>query len=753
MTGLLDRIFEKKRLFVVFWTIAIVMVAALIYYSATLIREVPPIPQKVVAVDGTVLYTKEDVIQGKAYFQEFDLMDYGTMLGMGAYLGPDFSTTFLHKRAEYLYEYYSKQMFGKSLADLTPEEKGAVKARVIQEMKHETQLREDQVTYSIASKEAYLKNKQDLIKMLVEGDREHAFPGGVIHPEEAEKIAAFFDWGQLVASTLRPGKNTTWSNNWPHEPLLDQGPTYASVKWSLWQMLLLWVFTIAILYIIYEYFFKKEEGTPEKPLDLKSMFASQKKLLKYIPIITLFFFLQVVLGGYLAHIYTDPANNFIVSQKILPFNAIRAIHINMAIIWIAVGWLVGGLFIAPLVSNKDLKYPWLVDVLWMALVIIGIGGVAGIYLGATGQLRDVWFWLGNEGREFLNLGRVWDIALVAGLVMWFLMVFTTIRKAKSNNILVGTIIWSAFGVATLYMAGMAPLHKIMPNYTVDDYYRWWVIHLWVELTFELFAAGVLAYWSVLLGLVSRQKAERIMLLELILVAMSGTLGVAHHYWWQGLDEYWIAIGSIFSALEPVPLVVLMIEAWKEYREIKREKREFDYTLPFMWLTAGAFLNWFGAGFLGMVINLPIVNYYSHGTYLIMPHGHVALLGAFGYLTIAFIYTVARTYAKTHQIAWNEKLSKWGFWLVTIGIVLFSIPTLIIGFEQTRIAYELGYYFTRLRENLDHLQVWMWIRVIPDLMIILGAFLIFIDTLQKTFFGKKQEVVAPKMKKQKVEVVS
>ncbi len=740
MNNLMDRFFEKKNMYITFWFIAIVMVAALIYYTAILMREVPPIPEQVVSSDGTVLYSRSDVIEGKGYFQQFDLMDYGTMLGMGAYLGPDFSTTFLHKRAEYLYNFYAQQLFNKSLDALTESEKGAVKARVIQDFKEETHLGEGRVVYSAPSAKAFLANKSFLVKMLVEGDKENAFPGGVIRPQEAEKIAAFFDWGQLVATTLRPGKEITWSNNWPPEPLIDQGPTYASVKWSLWQMLLLWTLTILIIYVIYEYFFRKDDGELEEPLKIDRLFPSQNKLVKYIPLVTIFFFIQVVLGGYLAHIYTDPANNFIVSQKILPFNVTRAIHVNMAILWIAIGWLVGGMFIAPLVSKKDLSFPWLVDVLWLALIIVGAGGLIGIYLGATGQMRDIWFWFGNEGREFLNLGRVWDIGLVVGLVLWFGMVYSTIRKAKSNNVLVGTIIWSAFGIATLYMAGMKPLTKIMPNFTVDDYYRWWVIHLWVELTFELFAAGVLAYWSVMLGLVSRKMAEKIMLLELILVAMSGTLGVAHHYWWQGLDEYWIAIGSIFSALEPVPLVVLMIEAWKEYREIKREKGSFDYTLPFMWLTAGAFLNWYGAGFLGMVINLPIVNYYAHGTYLIMPHGHVALLGAFGYLSIAFLYTVARAYAQVNNIVWNEKLSKWGFWLVTVGIVLFSIPTLVIGFEQLRISYELGYYFTRIRENLNHLQGWMWIRVIPDTMIIVGALLIVIDTLQKTFFGKKQLAV-------------
>ncbi|MCG3716866.1 cbb3-type cytochrome c oxidase subunit I, partial [Aliarcobacter butzleri] len=269
-------------------------------------------------------------------------------------------------------------------------------------------------------------------------------------------------------------------------------------------------------------------GELSEPLKITKIFPSQEKLLKYIPIVALFVLIQMVLGGYLAHIYADPTDHFIISQDILPFNVTRALHTNIAIIWVAIGWLVGGLLIAPIVAGKDLRFPRLVDLLWTALIVVGVGGLVGIYMGAQGYMRDTWFWLGNEGRELLNLARVWDIGLVIGLVLWFGMVYSTIRNAKGNKLLIGTIIWSAFGIATLYLAGMYPLHKIAPNYTVDDYYRWWVVHLWVELTFELFAAGVIAYLSVALGLVREKTAEKVMLLELGLIMFSGTLGVGHH---------------------------------------------------------------------------------------------------------------------------------------------------------------------------------------------------------------------------------
>lgn len=736
--SLLDRLMSRTGLYAAFWVLAIGMVTALLTFTARLAKEVPPIPERVVDASGAVLYTHDDVVNGKALWQQFDLTDHGSMLGMGAYMGPDYSTEFFHRRAVFLQEHHAQARFGVPADQMNAEQTAIVKEMLKADF-GAVALTEGTVTYSPESGAAYAANVAWLTDYLVNGHRESAWAGGVILPDEAKQISAFVDWAQIVASSKRPDSDLTWSNNWPAEPMIDQDVTWNSYYYSLWEFLLLWAGTIGVVFLTYEYLMKETPGEPdprEKPLVFDSLFPSQKKLLKYVPIVALFFFLQVVIGGYLAHLYADPVNDFLIPQSWLPFNVMRALHVNLAIIWVTIGWLVGGMMIAPLVGKEDLRFPWLVDVLWAALLVVGGGGLIGIYLGATGHMRETWFWLGNEGRELLNLGRLWDIGLVVGLVLWFGMVYSTVRKAKENNVLVGTIIWSAFGIATLYIAGMTPIHKIQPNYTVDDYYRWWVVHLWVELTFELFASGVLAFLTVSLGLVSRKSAERVMLFELVLIMASGTLGVGHHYWWQGLDEYWIAIGGLFSALEPLPLAVLMVSALKEHKELSERGEDFPFAVPFLFLAGSAFLNWFGAGFLGMVINTPVINYYAHGTYLIMPHGHVALLGAFGYIALAFIYLVARAHAMADQRAWSDGLSKVGFWLVTLGVVLYALPTLVIGFEQAQVAHDMGYWLARQRSTLDGMGLWMWFRLVPDGMMILGAGVILVDLVQKIYLSRR-----------------
>jgi nitric oxide reductase subunit B len=228
-----------------------------------------------------------------------------------------------------------------------------------------------------------------------------------------------------------------------------------------------------------------------------------------------------------------------------------------------------------------------------------------------------------------------------------------------------------------------------------------------------------------------------MFFELFLISLSGTLGVGHHYFWQGLDEYWIAVGGIFSALEPLPLALMIIEAWKNKRERMHSGEDFSFATPFMWIAGSAVLNWIGAGFFGMVINTPTISYYSHGTYLIMPHGHVALLGAFGYISIAFLYMASRTNALANNLVWSDKLSKTGFWLLTAGALLFTIPTYIIGMHQTETAMNMGYFYTRTREAVEAMKPWMWARTVPDILMILGGLVIFYDLVQKTYFAKKR----------------
>jgi len=791
--SLLDKLMTTKWITWWFWTTVVVMVTALIFYTANLGKETPPIPEKVVTINPNtneeiVLYTKDDIAQGKAYFQEFDLMDWWTFLGMGAYIGPDFSTDFFHNRAVFLYDYYGKINIWKWFIDkkvdkegnisvtswnnlLNPVEQWAIKEIVKQDFKN-TLLKEDKVVYSQASALAYEDNVKKLTEMLLKWDSSRAYPGWFIKDwvathwdtwkkiadvkaeEKVRQIAAYIDWSQLVVSSPRYDKKTgkimdrTWSNNWPNEPLVDQDLSWNNHVISLWEFLLLWPFSILVVILGYNYFFKPDDKKDlEKPLKVTKLFQSQKNLIWIVPIIALLIVVQMTLWGYLAHVYADPTAPFTfpglesiinISQNILPFNAIRSIHTQLAVLWIAGSWLVGWLMIVPWVAWKDHKFPWLVHVLFLAIVVVVVGSVIGLYMWATWMLPESWFWLGNEGRELINLWRLWDFWVVAWLVMWFLMIVSVLKKASVKNPLAATIVWSAFAVAGLYVAWMIPFQKIMPNFTVDDFYRWWVIHLWVELTFELFAIWVIAFFTVSLGLVSQKSAVRLMVFELLLVMLSGTMWVGHHYWWQGLDKHWIAIGWIFSALEPVPLVLLIAEAWNNYREKTFGGKDFQFSTVFMWISGSAVLNFIWAWWLGMVINTPTINYYTHGTYLIMPHGHVALLWAFGYIAIAFLYLFVRSYVASKWMEWKTKLANTSFWLLTLWVLLFALPTIIIGFHQWAVSFNEGYYFTRLHEILEPVTHWMWFRIIPDTMMILGWVGIFVDLTSKIIAAARKE---------------
>lgn len=600
-------------------------------------------------------------------------------------------------------------------------------------------LRQDITQVTSEHEQAYLKAKEELVEFLTKGNPNYSMIGGIIKPQEAEKIAAFVDWSALVAASPRPGSNLTYTNNWPPEPRIGLTASFSSLIWSLVAVMAIWTLTIVVLWAFYDYFMKFNSEKPEPSLSVTSLTPMQNKVLKFVPLVPLFFFLQVVMGGYLAHLYADPSHSWIIPQSLLPFNAAREFHLNLAVLWIAIGWLAGGLFIAPIVTKgKDFKFPIAVDILWIALVIVGIGGLIGLWLGALGKLPDnLWFWFGSEGREYIELGRIWDIGIVVGLVLWFAIVFFTVRKAEKLTPPLQMIIWSSFAIAVLYLAGMMPLTKIMPNFTIDDYFRWWVVHLWVENTFELFAAGTMAFLTVALGLVSVRFATIMMFFEAFLIVATGTIGTGHHYFWMGENEMWIAWGGVLSSLEPLPLVILMVEAYKEYAHISH--KEFPFRMAFIWLAGSAFLNWLGAGFYGMIVNLPIVNYYEHGTYFGMAHGHVALLGAFGYVAIAFLYFIVRANAIAKNLIWDERLSNVAFWLTTVGIFLYAIPTMVIGTKQVQWAYDIGYWAARTREVLEGLGFWMWVRIVPDAMVLAGSALILVDIIYKLYLSQK---VAP-----------
>ncbi len=764
MTKLMDQ--TTKKWFLIFTIATIVAVGLFTAFTVKQIKEVPPIPQE---VRGTkTLYTYNDIVQGKAYFQKYVLMDQGTLLGNGAYIGPDYTAWILHEKIVKLQDIYAQEEYGKNYVELTKDEKARVDYLVKEDVRKKSILKEGITQITPEHEKAWLQVKEKLVDYLVNGNPQYAMVGGIIKPEEAEKMAAFIDWTTLVAVTPRPNAKSgeevsfikslgepltvdenlnmypTYTNNWPPEPAIGLNATYSSLFWSIVAFMACWTLTIVVMWAFYDYFLKFDNEKEYSPaLNITRLTPLQEKVIKFVPLVPLFFVLQTLLGGYMAHLFADPSHNWIIPQSLLPFNVAREFHLNLAVLWIAIGWLAGGLFVAPLASGgKDFKFPIAVDILWIALLIVGGGGLIGMWLGALGKLPDeLWFWLGSEGREYIELGRIWDIGLVVGLVLWFAIVFFTVRQAEKITPPLAMMIWSAFAIAVLYIAGMLPLHKIIPNFTIDDYFRWWVVHLWVENTFELFAAGTLAFLTVALGLVSARFATIMMFFEAFLIVAAGTIGTGHHYFWMGENEFWIAWGGVLSSLEPLPLVILMIEATKEYLHINKKGEAFPFRMAFLWLAGSAFLNWLGAGFYGMLINLPIVNYYEHGTYFGMAHGHVALLGAFGYISIAFLYFIARANALAKGLHWDEKISNLAFWLTTGGIFLFAIPVLVIGEKQMEWAYNYGYWVARTREVLEGMGFWLWIRLIPDMMIVAGAILILVDLVYKLYLSRREATTA------------
>ena len=378
--------------------------------------------------------------------------------------------------------------------------------------------------------------------------------------------------------------------------------------------------------------------------------------------------MQSLLGGKMAHDYADGASfyGFNLSQY-LPFNVARTWHLQLAIFWIATAWLGMGIFIAPLVSGREPKgQRALVNTLFGALVLVVVGSLTGEYLSVSGHLGKAWWWLGTQGWEYMELGRLWMLLLIAGMGIWLFLVFRGLRaalKAESDRGgLTHLLLYSSVAIPVFYCFALFVNRN--SHITMADYWRWWLIHLWVEGMFEVFAVVVIGFLMVRLGLVTAQSTLRAMYFQLIILLGSGIIGTGHHYYWIGAPEAWMGLGAVFSALEVIPLSLLMVEAYGQYKVIRAGGVNFPYAASFWFLVATAFWNLFGAGVLGFLINLPFVSYFEHGSFLTAAHGHGALMGVYGMLAIALALFSLRNIVEPER--WKEKWIMVGFWGVNCG---------------------------------------------------------------------------------------
>ena len=716
-------------------------------------RESIPLPNKFVTSNGQVVMTDNDIVTGKAGFQKADLMDYGSLYGMGSYFGEDFTAEYLSQLTQHTWEFLARKHFNKPYIQLTLPQRYWVHHITKQYLK-EIDLTKNKVVLP----EAVAKAIQQLQQKIATSLRSMDFAKGYtkaysLTPKEALNTAKFLLYSSLTTVANRPGTQYSWTNNWPYQPESGNQPTTATFIWT-WISITIMLFGIGLVVAIFRLYIDHETDKPKAiliPFQLPT--KSQISLWKFFLFVALVFLLQILVGAIMAHYYADRVNFYGINiTKWLPFAFARDVHIQAPIVWIGLSWIAAALFLAPLIGGREPKgQRFLVNLLFFASVTIVLGGLTGNYLGVMGDIHKNWFWLGNQGLSYIELGRFWQMLFFVGLIFWTLILFyamwpTLYELIKhGRNVLslfrMEHLLWySALGVAVIYAFGMIPLTHIHPSFTITDFWRWWVVHLWVEWAFELFTSAITAYFLMAVGLVSRQLAERAVIFEWILILGSGILGTGHHLYWAGEPAIWIPIGSIFSFLEVLPLFLLVLEAIQQYTHLKNNQN-FPYRLAFLYILGSAFWNFVGAGvFGGATINAPLVNYYEHGTFLTLNHAHTAMFGAFGLLAIGLVYLALR-YLVGEQVRWGEKLGIWAFWCYNVGLVMWIILNFFpIGWEQLAAVYEHGYAYARSLSFYNTTLFWQWMRFPGDVVFAIGVILMAWDYVLKTrhlWFGKSK----------------
>ena len=705
-------------------------------------QKAPPIPAKIVA-GGTVLTDSEAILRGQDVYQRYGLMDHGSIWGHGSLRGMDFSAFTLHCAGDLVRQHRLAQGTppADAFASLPPaprKELDATDATVIQEIRTN---RYDEKTgaLELTAGQAYALEQMRKYweRTFAQGDARYGFLKDTVRTaEERKDIADFFFWTAWAAGTNRPGLTYSYTNSWPPDRTVGSTASTETLMFSILSILALLAVLGLVIYVVHRYgIFYGESKAVEAAHRLLAapVTPSQIASAKYFLVAGLLFVVQIFNGGLLAHYTVHPSSFYVkIIGEVYPYSWAKSWHLQLAILWIAVSWMGTAVYLAPLVAGREpARQKLMVNILFVAAVAVTFGSLLGEVLGIKGLLGKAWFWLGHQGWEYLELGRLWQILLFAGLIFWLFVVYRAMAPIIHKNpkegpeadrrsliifyVLSAILVVAFFGFGLLYGRGT--------HLTVADYWRWFVVHIWVESIFEFFGVAVISLFLVTLGLVSAQSAVRVAYLTAILVFISGIPGTAHHYFWYGGPSFWLAIGGVFSSLEPIPLILLVVRAWMEYKSIKAEGREFPYRWPLYFLIASSVWNFIGAGIFGFLINLPIINYYEHATYLTANHAHTALFGVYGMMAIALILFCWRGLVEDRY--WKDGILKVSFWGLNGGLFLmFTTGLLPIGLSQVWQSYDVGFWYARSAAFYEQPMIQAlgnW-RVVPDtIIIVLGAF--------------------------------
>ena len=753
---------------------AIVCFGLLAWATIKTYEQAPPFPDVFVDSSGEVVMTAEDIIAGKGGFQKADLMDYGSIYGMGSYFGEDYTASALVRLGALTKQGLmnsnapppgTKTPANKSLAITGPAgtppapttaapsslSESLIDVAATSEMQKQLQgidLTQDKVVLPDPVANAVRQLQAELTtKLSTENLSAGWVPAKSLDPALRKQTADFIIYSAITTVARRPDRvNTSWTENWPFEPSVGNTPTTNTFHWT-WISFCFTFFAMGFVLWLYRAYLDHPDDAPMEHglARYLPLTPSQKKCGKYFIVVALVFLASQGAGAIMAHSYYERATFYgIQLNYILPFNFLRSFHLQAPIVWIGLGWIASGLFIAPAIAGgREAKgQGFLVDLLfWVSLFVVA-AALLGNYLGIQGVIDKGWFWFGNQGLSYIQLGRFWQILFFVALLSWSVLMFRALwpsrdtlveatRQFWSGRIRLEHLIWAAtINVAVLYIFGMVPLTGIEKSFTITDFWRWWVVHLWVEQSFEFFAVAMSAYLLMSLGLVSRKLAERSVYLELILIFLGGVLGTGHHLYWGGGPSMWVPLGSMFSFIEVLPLVLLILEAISQHRLIKGAAT-FDYGLAYLYILGSAFWNFVGAGvFGGGTLNAPLVNYYEHGTFLTLNHAHTSLFGAFGLLALGLIYFCLR-YRAGPEAEFDERWGRIAFWCYNVALLMWIFLHFFpIGWPQLDAVYEHGLAWARSQAFYDTTLFWQWMRLPGDVVFSAGALLMGWDFLVK-----------------------
>lgn len=726
---------KTRRLWIGFIAVITISFAVLLYYGREIYREAPPVPEKVVTVTGELLFSGQEIKDGQNVWQSLGGQQVGTIWGHGAYQAPDWTADWLHREAVYMLDALAIASHGKSYDELEGDQQAALQVLLQKDLRTNTYDRETGVlTVSSLRAEAIAYNSRYYAGLFTDNPsmdhlREaYAIPANSLKdPERVHQLNAFFFWASWACVAQRPGQEISYTNNWPPEKLVANTPTGSMILWTGFSVILL---LAGIGLMVWYYASTKEEepivAPPASPVANLAQTPSQRATLKYFIIVTFLILVQVVMGVVTAHYGVEGLGFYgIPLADWLPYSVSRTWHVQLAIFWIATSWLATGLYYAPTIVGKEPKFQKLgVDLLFYALLVIVLGSLAGQWMGIMQKLGLVEnFWFGHQGYEYVDLGRFWQWFLFAGLFIWlFLMgraIIPAIKQKAGNHHLLIMFLIACVAIALFYGAGL--MWGRQTNLAIAEYWRWWVVHLWVEGFFEVFAVAVMSFLFVRLRLLRAQMATAAVLFTTIIFLSGGILGTFHHLYFTGTPTAIMAIGATFSALEVVPLVLVGYEAYDHMKLSRSSDWISSYKWPIYCFIAVAFWNLVGAGIFGFLINPPIALYYMQGLNTTPVHGHAALFGVYGILGIGLMLFVLRD--MNTDLKWKDTWIKYAFWLINIGLLaMVTLSLLPIGLAQTVASVQEGLWFARSAEFMqqDYITVFKWLRVIGDTLFAIGT---------------------------------